>query len=84
MVKAVVCKTIVKTSLVRIQAFPNESIKRASDIKFSEWYADRFTSTSEYKLLMRIWVIIRAMSNFTNGNRDIFSNALYCTHRFGI
>ena len=84
MVKAVVCKTIVKTSLVRIQALPNESIKRASDIKFSKWNADRFTSASEYKLLMRVWVIIRAMPNITDSNGDIFSNALYSTHRFSV
>ena len=84
MVKAVVCKTTVKTSQVRILALPNETNENTPDLVNSKWNADRFTGTSKPELFVRIWVAIRIMFNSTNSNRNIFSNALRSTCGFGI
>lgn len=83
-VKAVVCKTTTKVTEVRILLLPNENIKTTSNINIGEWDASRFTSTSEYKLCVGVWVNIRINTNNTDSNRGIFSNALYGACGYGV
>lgn len=62
----------------------NENFKGASDIIDSKWNISGFTSTSEYKLCVRVWEYVRANVSITVSDRDIFSNALYSTCGHGV
>ena len=84
MVKAVVCKAIAKASQVRVLALPNENIKRTPNIINSKRDVDRFTSTGKFKLRVGIRELIRTVSNNTNSDGDIFSNALHSACRYGV